>query len=324
MDRRHVLALASLPLMVPATRSATVWHLATGYRADSFHTINLAQMASEIAQATRGALSIELHADNSLARLSDIADAVRTGRAQAGEVIMSGLVAQMPLAGADSVPFIVRSYDDAQRLWKCQRPFIESAFAERGLTVLYAVPWPPQGLYSTQAVAHMADLRGSRMRTYNATTVRIAELVGATPVDVPMVGVGQAMAEGRIDSMITSGVTGVENKVWSRMKFFYEINAWFPKNIVFANAQAFRALDKPVQEAVMRAAGAAQSRGWAASVRASAQALDELRRNGIKVERASPELVKDIKSLGERFSLEWIRAVGPQANGIFIPYFTQS
>jgi len=28
--------------------------------------------------------------------------------------------------------------------------------------------------------------------------------------------------------------------------------------------------------------------------------------------------------MGERFSLEWIREVGPEANRIFVPYYTQT
>ena len=79
-------------------------------------------------------------------------------------------------------------------------------------------------------------------------------LLGAVPVDVPMVQVGQALAEGRMDAMITSAVTGVENKVWGGLKHYYELNAWFPKNIVFVNAKAFAAQPPAVQQAVLRAA----------------------------------------------------------------------
>ena len=36
-----------------------------------------------------------------------------------------------------------------------------------------------------------------------------------------------------------------------------------------------------------------------------------------------PLLNADFKRLGEAFSLEWLRAVGPDANKIFIPYYSQ-
>ena len=162
------------------------------------------------------------------------------------------------------------------------------------------------------------------MRTYKATTARIATLVGATPVDVPMVEVGKALAEGRMDSMITSAVTGVENQVWGQLRYYYEINAWFPKNIVFANAAAMKALSPSTRDALLKAAATAEARGWAASEAAAQASVDELRRNGMKIERVPREVSVALKRFGERFSLEWVRQVGAEANDIFIPYFTQS
>ncbi|HEY2929314.1 TRAP transporter substrate-binding protein [Piscinibacter sp.] len=300
----------------------TNWRLATGYRRESFHTVNLMAMALDAGAATQGELQIEIHPNNTMVKLNDMRAAVERGEVEAGETIMSSLVGEIPIAGADSVPFIVGSYADARRMWRHQRPLIERHFAQRGLRVLYAVPWPPQGLYSSKPIASAADLKGSRMRTYNATTARIAALVGAQGIDVTMVEVGQALADGRIDSMITSAVTGVENKVWSHLKYYYEVNAWFPKNIVFANLNALNALEPRLRDGLLKASAAAEVRGWAASEAAAASSVEELRRNGMKVERVAREFALEIKRLGERFSLEWIRQVGNEANDIFVPYFT--
>lgn len=299
------------------------WKLATGYRAESFHTRNLVQFAQEVQTASSGALHIEVHANNTLAKLADIPAAVQGGKAQAGETIMTSLVADMPIAGADAVPFMVHSYADARRLWTLQRPLIDAHFARKGLKALYAVPWPPQGLFSIAPVKSSADFKGTRMRTYNPATVRIAELLGATPVDVPMVEVNKALAAGQLDSMITSALTGVENQVWGQIRQYYSIDAWFPKNIVFVNQQAYDALPAPVRQAVTKAAAEAETRGWAMSETIAQESVAELQRKGIKVDRPAAELNADLKRLGERFSREWVRSVGAEANQIFIPYYTQ-
>lgn len=301
----------------------TQWKLATGYRAESFHTRNLVQFAQDVEAASSGALRIEVFANNTLAKLGDIPAAVQGGKAQAGETIMTSLVADMPIAGADAVPFVVHSYADARRMWALQRPLIEGHFARRGLKALYAVPWPPQGLFSIAPVKSTVDFKGTRMRTYNPGTVRIAELLGATPVDVPMVEVNKALAAGQLDSMITSALTGVENQVWGQIRQYYGIDAWFPKNIVFVNLQAFDALPPPVRQAVTKAAADAETRGWALSEAVAQESVAELQRKGIKVERPSAELNTDLKRLGERFSREWVRSVGAEANQLFIPYYTQ-
>lgn len=324
-DRREFLALIAA-LGVPSGASwaqqgagAGGWKLATGYRAESFHGQNLQQFIKDVAPS---GLKIELQPNNSLFKLAEIAGAVKDGKVESGETIMTSLVKDMPLAGADSVPFIVRSYEDAKRLWKHQRPLIEKKFAAEGLKPLFAVPWPPQGLYTNKPINRAADLKGTKMRTYNSATQRIAQLLGASSVDVPMVNVGQALADGRIDCMITSAVTGVENQVWDHVKNYYEINAWFPKNITFASTKAFAALTPGAQKAVLEAAAAAEARGWAASEKAAADSVEELRKRGMKIERVSSEFLADIKRMGERFSVEWVREVGIEANDIFIPYFT--
>jgi TRAP-type transport system periplasmic protein len=307
MQRRELL-LAGAGLVLGGTgRAAGPWRLATGYRAESFHGQNLLAFAQEVAAATREAVRIELHPHNSLVPLPQIFAAAAEGRIEAGEAIMTGLADRLPLAGADAVPFVVGSYG-----------------AQRGLTVLYAVPWPPQGLFSRRPVQRVADLAGTRMRTYNATTVRIAQLLGAEPVDVAMVDVGRALAEGRIDTMITSAVTGVENQVWGPVKHYYDINAWIPKNIVFVRTVLLDALAPAAREAVFTAAHSAEARGWAASRDVARSSVLELQRQGVQVDPVHPHLARDLKRLGERFSLEWIRAVGREANDIFIPYYTQA
>lgn len=315
------LTLAAACTAQAQTAGPVTWKLATGYRAETFHTQNLMQLAQDVKEATAGALQIEVVPNNQLVRLAEIPQAVMDGRIPAGEAIMVGMTKDFPLAGADGVPFVVTSYAAARKLWDLQRPPIEQAFAQRGLRVLYAVPWPPQGLYTRKPVSTVRDFAGLKMRTYNPTTVRIAELLSATPVDVPMVQVGQALAEGRMDAMITSAVTGVENKVWGGLTHYYELNAWLPKNIVFVNAKAFDALPEASRQALLRAASRAETRGFALSQQAAQTAADELRRNGMKVEPVPPELARDLRRMGERFSREWVQSAGHGASTLFLGFY---
>ncbi len=324
MKKFLISALCAVSLGHASTVMAqTTWKLATGYRAESFHTQNIMQFSRDVEQATRGQLVVEVHPNNAIAKLNDISQAVQQGKAQAGETIMTSMVKDIPIAGADSIPFVVGSYSDAQRMWKLQRPGIEKHFTQRGLKLLYAVPWPPQGLHSGKPIRGLGDFKGTQMRTYNSTTQRIAEMLGAKPVDVAMVDVGKALAEGRMDNMITSALTGVENKVWGPIKYYYEINAWFPKNVVFVSSKAFDALTPQARSQVLAAAASAETRGWAASQALAVSATEELRTNGVKIERIPADLEQEIKRMGERFSREWVRSVGNEANDIFVPYYIQ-
>lgn len=320
---KRLLIAALCAAGVASAQAQAQWKLATGYRAESFQTQNLVQFALDVERDTAGQLRIEVHPNNTLFKLGEIPKAVQEGKVEAGETIMTSLVKDMPIAGADSIPFVVTNYGDAQRMWLLQRPLIEKHFAQRGLRLLYSVPWPPQGLYAAKPIRGAADFKGTKMRSYNQSTMRIAELLGAKPVDVPMTEVNKALAAGLIDSMITSAVTGVENQVWGQIRYYYEINAWFPKNVVFVSSKAFDSLKPAVQKSVLASAKAAETRGWERSQAVMAEATNELRANGMKIERVPAEFENELKRLGERFSREWVRTVGNEANAIFIPYYTQ-
>jgi len=312
-------------LAAPAAWAQTQWTLSPGYPADVFHTQNLVQFAQDLTRASGGKLNVQVGELGKPYTMAEVRQAVGEGKVQGGNVLGSAMSKEFPLAGADSIPFMTASLADAQRLWKYQRPLLEEDLARKGLKLLYAVPWPSQGLYAVQPVRGIADLKDSRMRTYNPATVRIAELLGAKPIDLaagpPMT---KALAEGTIDSMITSSATGMDMKVWQRFKYFYDIRAWYPKNLTFVNSAAFNALDEATKKAVLEAASRAEAAGWEESERVAGNALAELRRNQMEVAPSPVDLRPYLRRFGERFAREWIESVGMQANSIFIPYYTSN
>ena len=72
----------------------------------------------------------------------------------------------------------------------------------------------------------------------------------------------QALATGVVNAFMSSGATGYDSKVWESLTHFYDTQAWMPKNMTFVNKAAFDALDKPTQEAILKAAKTAEERGW--------------------------------------------------------------
>ncbi|MFN8897143.1 MAG: TRAP transporter substrate-binding protein DctP, partial [Pseudomonadota bacterium] len=192
------------------------------------------------------------------------------------------------------------------------KPLLEKKLAEQGMMVLYAVPWPPQGIYSKRPLASAADLRGIKWRAYSPATARIAELVGAQPVTIQAAEVSQAFATGVVESMMSSGSTGWDAKLHEHVKFWYDTQAWLPKNAVIVNRAAFDALDAPTKAAVMKAAADAEVRGLAASRRANTESLDRLKGGGMQILPPSPQLTADMKKVGETLLKEWLDKAGPE------------
>jgi TRAP-type C4-dicarboxylate transport system substrate-binding protein len=311
-----VLALA-LSLGVAAQ---TKWDMPTPYAATNFHTENIVQFAADVDKATAGKLKITVHPAASLFKATEIKRAVQGGQAQIGEMIISGYSNEDPIFGLDSIPFLATSYADSAKLWEASRKAIEDRFAKQGMLVLYTVPWPPQGIYSTKPLNSIADMKGLKLRAYNPMISRIAELAGAQPVTIQAAELAQAMATGAVNANITSGSTGYDTKAWEVVKNYYDTQAWLPKNIVIVNKKAYDALDKATQDALRKAAAEAQARGWKISEEKTAWYLGELRKNGMNVQPPSAQLKADFQKIGQQITEEWLKTAGPDGKAIIDAY----
>ncbi len=292
------------------------WDMPTGYPASNFHTENIQQFAKDVEQATAGKLKITVHDGGSLFKANEIKRAVQGGQAQIGEIIISGYSNENALFGLDSIPFLATSYADAQKLWKVSRAATEAALAKQGIKVLYSVAWPPQGIFSAKPIQTVADLKGVKWRAYNPNTSRIAQLVGAQPVTVQAAELTQALATGAVTAFMTSGATGYDSKVWEQVKYYYDVSAWLPKNLVIVSQKAFDSLDKPAQAAVTKAAEDAEARGWKISAEKNTWYLDQLRKNGMTVDAGSPALRAELKKIGDTMVADWAKQTGSDGQSI--------
>jgi len=296
------------------------WDMPTPYPATNFHTENITQFVADVDKATAGKVKITVHANASLFKANEIKRAVQGGQAQIGEILLSGYSNEDPIFGVDSVPFLATSYADARKLWQASKKATEDRFAKQGLMILYSVAWPPQGIYSSKPINSVADMKGLKMRTYNPYTSRIAELVGAQPVTIQVAELAQAFATGAVNANITSGATGYDTKAWEVVKHYYDTQAWVPKNVVFVNRKAFDALDKASQDAVLKAAAAAEERGWKTSEEKNGWYLEQLKKNGMTVSPPSPQLKSDFQKIGQTMTEEWAKNAGADGKAIIEAY----
>jgi TRAP-type C4-dicarboxylate transport system substrate-binding protein len=303
-----------------ATAQAETWDMPTPYPDATFHTANIHEFAADVAASTNGALEINVHSAGSLFKHPEISKAVRSGQVPIGEFFLSLLNNDNAAFGADSLPFVATSYQDAEKLWAAQKPVVTALLDQQGMMPLYAVPWPPQGLYTTKEVNSVEDLKGLKFRTYNATLEQFATLAGAAPTQVEVPDIPQAFTTGRVEAMITSPSTGANSKSWDYLTHYTDIQAWLPKNIIVVNKRSFRRLDADTQAAVLKAAAAAEARGWEMSRAETAAKTAILKENGITIVRPSTELMDGLKGIGAEMLANWIVAAGPEGQALLSDY----
>ena len=322
--RLHLPLIAAALLLAATTHTTaqaqTKWDLPTAYPASNFHTENVTQFANDIDKASGGKLKITVHPNASLFKAPEIKRAVQGGQAQAGEILLVNYQNEWQIFGADGLPFLADSYEESLKLYKAQRPVLEKKLAEQGLMLLYAVAWPPQGIFSKKPINSAADLKGVKWRAYSPATSRLAELLGAQPVTVQAAELSQAMATGVVESYMSSGSTGYDTKTYEHLKFFTDTQAWLPKNAVLVNKAAFDALDKPTQAAVLKAAAEAETRGWATSKAKNNEYLELLKKNGMTIAQPSSQLRADMQKVGQTMLDEWLQKAGPEGQAVVNAY----
>ena len=324
MTMKHALVAgaAALGLVAGASSGAAAekWDMPLAYPATNFHSDNAAQFAACVGEATGGELEIVTHPNGALFAGNDIKRAVQTGQAPIGERLLSAHANEDPLFGVDSIPFLATSFEEGGKLWEAALPEVEKLLDSQNLVYLYSVLWPPQGLYTKTPVESAADLKGVKFRAYNAATARIAELAGMQPVQIEAAELSQALATGVVDSFISSGATGFESKVWEQLDYFYEVDAWLPRNTVFANKEAFEALPEESRQALQTCAAEAAGRGLQMAQDYTGTTLKGLADNGMKVEEPSEQLVTDLQGFGGTMTQEWLESAGESGKAIIDAY----
>ncbi|WP_291011927.1 TRAP transporter substrate-binding protein [Hydrogenophaga sp.] len=306
--------------LATAVSAQTKWDLPSGYGANTFQTKNLEQFAADVKAATGGKVEITVHSGASLFKQPEIKRAIQTGMAPAGEFIISGLANENPLFGADSIPFLATSYADAKRLWEATKPVQTKVLASQGIKMLFSVPWPGQSLYSVKPITSADDFKGTKMRAYNPATTRIAQMLGASPVTIQLPELGQALATGAANNFLTSSASGADGKLYEQVKYFYPVNAWLPRNVTAVNQKSFDALDKATQDAVMKAAADAETRGWKASEKVDEDSIAILKANGVTIAQPSESVKAALQKIGDTMTEEWLASTGADGKAIIDAY----
>ena len=299
-----------------SAQAQTKWDMPTPYPDSNFHTKNVRQFAADVKAASGGKLDIVVHSNASLIKAPEIKRAVQTGQVNIGQILVSSMANENPIFAFDSNPFLAPNYPAAKKLLHAARPYIEKRLDAQGIKLLFAVPWPPQGIYTKKPLNSIADLKGVKFRTYSPVTSEFAKQLGAIPTTVQVPEIPQAFLTGLVDAMITSGATGVDTQAWDYLKYYTDAQAFLPLNIVIVNKAAFAKLDPALQKEVLSLAAKAEEQGWATSAAEDEGYKKTMASKGITVQKPNAKLAAELNAIGKTMAQDWIKKTGPDAQAI--------
>ena len=315
-----ILPALALAAACATAQAQTKWDMPTPYVDGEFHTQNVRTFTEDVKKATGNQLDIVVHSGQSLIKHPDILRAVSTGQVNIAEFLLGQFGNEDPVFAADNLPFVAVGYAASFKFYQAQKPYLEKKLLSRGVRLLYSVAWPGQGIYTKAPLKSVADLKGTKFRTYSPQTARLAELLGASPTVIQATDIPQAFATNTVQAMITSSATGTSFKAWEYVKNYYTTSAMHPKNVVVVNERSWQRLPDNQKKALTDAAAAAEKRGWTMSAEREKSGDDTLAKNGVTVAPPDAAMRAALEGAGKTMLVEWLKSAGPDGVAIINAY----
>ncbi|AXI46864.1 C4-dicarboxylate ABC transporter substrate-binding protein [Sulfitobacter sp. SK012] len=315
-----ILAGSAALFAAASTAQAEKWDMALAYSSTNYHSEIAAEFAAAVTEATAGDLEIVTHPGGSLFGGSEIFGAVRKGLAPIGERLISALGNDNALFEVDSVPFLATGFEGSKKLYEASKPALIEALEESRLHFLYSCPWPPQGFYSVKEANSLDDISGMKFRAYNATTSKMAEGLGMLPTKIEAAELSQAFATGVAQSMISSGSTGYDRKLWEHVGYYYDVKAWLPRNMVIVNGKAWARLSDDNKAAVETAAANAEATCWTKAEELDGWYVEQFEANGMQVKTLNADMQAEFEKVGAELKAAWLERAGDAGAAVLDAY----
>jgi TRAP-type C4-dicarboxylate transport system substrate-binding protein len=325
MTRRTAVAffiIAVLLANAAAALAPTTWAMPTDYPQDSMPGQGLTTFAQRLAADSGGRLNVTPVFDGAAGfKAGDVLAAISNGKIPGADVFGGVAGERDPLLLLPSLPFVTSSVGDARRLFGVAQPTDEAAFERMGLKLLYVTPWPPSGIWAKVPIRTPDDLRGLRIRTYDATSEAVMNALGAQATSLSF---GEAMPlikGGSIDAVLSSGDGGAGRKLWEYFPVYTKLEYAFPLSFTVLSKPVWDALDADLRRAVSQAAFETQAAQWTSIETRLASNELTMRANGVTiVSDNSPELRRRATEAAVAAVESWKMHTGADGRAILARY----
>lgn len=317
LPRRLILSAPALALGTARAQPAG-WTVATEYPATSIPGEGVTHFA---AAATRRGVPVTAAAGAPDGYRSAAAFAVLAqGRFAAVDAFSGALNAVDPIFLLSSLPFLTASHADAARLRDLARPHYAAAAEKHGATLLWTTPWPPSGLWTRRPVTKPEDLRGLRVRTYDATGTAVLRAAGANAEVLSFAEVEARLEAGALDAVLSSGDGGAGRRLWRWLPNFTIADYAWPISLAFASKAALEALPASGREAIAAAAAETEMRQWQAIEGRLAANQRTMRENSVAIHEPADAMRAALRQAAASATAAWEARAGEAGRAILAAY----
>jgi TRAP-type C4-dicarboxylate transport system substrate-binding protein len=314
---RKVLLVAGLSVAVMA--SSIKLDLNAIYPAKNLHTLGAQKYAQLVKEYTDGSVNIVVHPGGSLVKGNPL-KAVKDGTVAMTDMFIPFTAGGGKSFGISALPFIASNYDEAYKLYQASKPAYDATAKKWNQKILYAVSWPPSGIYTMNAINSTADFKDVKARTYDRNSANFVNMVGGSSVALPWGEVYSALQTGMVNAVLTSSASGKDGSFWEVLKHFTKISYAYPLQAVTINLDYWNSLSKAQQDALTKAASEVEALQWEASKKEDGVALKMLADNGMVISEPSAELKAELDKVAAKMLEEYLSDADEGIKAVFKEY----
>lgn len=322
MYRRLLYLAAAVALGVtwslPGSAAGIEWRFFTYVSPNDFHAKMNKAFAEDITKASGGKLTVTHYAAGELPyKSADVVKAVATNQIQMGQVGVGLIAGDAPELNVFAMPFICTNYKQFSAGVKAMGAIPGEVLVKKfGIQLLMQWPIPSQNIWLTREVAHISDLKGRKIRTWNPQQVEMLKLFGASPMSIDPSEVVTALQRKVVDGAITSALSANDWKAYDVTKYGFMLNFTMAHQFTFANAAAFKALPADLQKLIV-----AKSDEWAPRYYKESEATDQaarqnMQKNGVTLVDPTREDVQRAKEVLRPIWNAWADQNGSTAKNL--------
>ena len=195
---------AAIAVIAALTGAARAEQLRFGYAQNATPTVEAMQKFGElVAEKTNGEVTVAFFPDGQLGGERELVELVQSGALDLTKVSAGLLESFAPIYGVFPLPYL---FDDQDHFYAAMddpvilQPIYDST-KDIGLTGLTYYNSGARNFYTvSQPVVELADLKGLKIRVLQSpTSIRMVELLGATPVAMSQAEVYTSLQQGVLD-----------------------------------------------------------------------------------------------------------------------------
>lgn len=278
-------------------------------RGTSLHQSLLA-MREKWRQAPDRGVDLVIYTDGTMGSEADMVRRMRLGQLQAAMLSVSGLTEIEPEASAlQHMPMMFRSLDEVDYVREKLRPLLEKKMLDKGFVVLF---WGDAGwirYFSRTAAVHPDEFKKMKMfvSAGDNKQVEIMRAAGYHPVELEWSDALTQLQTEMVDALATIPLHALAGQFYTVAPHMVQVNYAPLVGATIITKKAWDVLSPATQEAMLRAAAEAGDQIRATSRRESEEAVEAMKKRGLKVHPLTPQLEAEWRRVMEEVLYPRIR-----------------